>query len=318
MGPLDDAKLDACSHIVALLGPEPYIAALDGGADIVLGGRTTDTAVLAAAALRRGAHPGCRLASRAKTSRVRRPVHGEPRLSRRHDDASTARDSRSTRWSAANRVHAADRARRSMLYENAGPLPPDRARRRARCRHRRALRGDRRSSSVRVTGSRWETAYSTPLKLEGAGRRSVPDVHAGGHRGSGRAGRCRRLCGSEAAVRPRPPRRPHPGPGGGGDHRHLAAALWLERRLGPAAAAWRCAAAARYRPDVRRHGADLRRPWPPRRPRSATRSSSISRRPRRREPSRVTPFPSRRPRSSAARCSPSTSTTSWRWTARSN
>ena len=43
-----------CTHIVALMGPEPYIAALDAGADIVLGGRTTDTAVIAAMALRHG------------------------------------------------------------------------------------------------------------------------------------------------------------------------------------------------------------------------------------------------------------------------
>jgi hypothetical protein len=44
-----------CDHIVALMGPEPYIAALQAGADIVLGGRTTDTAVLAALPLLRGA-----------------------------------------------------------------------------------------------------------------------------------------------------------------------------------------------------------------------------------------------------------------------
>ncbi|MES2979872.1 MAG: acyclic terpene utilization AtuA family protein [Pseudomonadota bacterium] len=47
-----------CDHIVALMGPEPYIAALKSGADIVLGGRTTDTAVLAAVALMRGAGEG--------------------------------------------------------------------------------------------------------------------------------------------------------------------------------------------------------------------------------------------------------------------
>lgn len=43
-----------CSHIVALMGPEPYIAALNAGADIILGGRTTDTAVLAAVPLWHG------------------------------------------------------------------------------------------------------------------------------------------------------------------------------------------------------------------------------------------------------------------------
>jgi len=57
-GPITDAALDACNHIVALLGPEPYVAAIEAGADIVLGGRTTDTAVLAAVALMRGADVG--------------------------------------------------------------------------------------------------------------------------------------------------------------------------------------------------------------------------------------------------------------------
>jgi len=47
-----------CDRIVALMGPEPYIAALKQGADIVLGGRTTDTAVLAAVPLMRGAGAG--------------------------------------------------------------------------------------------------------------------------------------------------------------------------------------------------------------------------------------------------------------------
>jgi hypothetical protein len=54
-GPLTDVSLDACTHIVALLGPEPYIDAIKSGADIVLGGRTTDTAVLAAVPLMHGA-----------------------------------------------------------------------------------------------------------------------------------------------------------------------------------------------------------------------------------------------------------------------
>lgn len=49
---------ERCEHIVALMGPEPYLAALEAGADIVLGGRTTDTAVLAALPLLRGAGAG--------------------------------------------------------------------------------------------------------------------------------------------------------------------------------------------------------------------------------------------------------------------
>ena len=55
---VDPIAFGECSHIVALMGPEPYIAALEGGADIVLGGRTTDTAVIAAVPLMRGAGAG--------------------------------------------------------------------------------------------------------------------------------------------------------------------------------------------------------------------------------------------------------------------
>lgn len=55
---LANETIDACEHIVALMGPEPYIAALRAGADIILGGRTTDTAVLAAVPLMNGAGEG--------------------------------------------------------------------------------------------------------------------------------------------------------------------------------------------------------------------------------------------------------------------
>jgi len=58
LGALDEATIDECDHIVAAMGPEPYIEALKAGADIVLGGRTTDTAVLASYPLWKGAPAG--------------------------------------------------------------------------------------------------------------------------------------------------------------------------------------------------------------------------------------------------------------------
>jgi hypothetical protein len=58
LGALDDATIDSCEHIVAALGPEPFIDALQAGADIVLAGRTTDTAVIAAFPLMHGAGAG--------------------------------------------------------------------------------------------------------------------------------------------------------------------------------------------------------------------------------------------------------------------
>ena len=58
LDPVTQEMLLSCDHIVALMGPEPYIAAVEAGADIVLGGRTTDTAVLAAVPLMLGAGAG--------------------------------------------------------------------------------------------------------------------------------------------------------------------------------------------------------------------------------------------------------------------
>ncbi len=53
-GPLDAATLGRCSHIVGLMGHEPIVTALEDGADVVLAGRATDTALIAAVALQRG------------------------------------------------------------------------------------------------------------------------------------------------------------------------------------------------------------------------------------------------------------------------
>jgi hypothetical protein len=58
LGPLADDTIDDCRHIVALMGPEPFIAALEAGADIIIGGRSTDTAVLASYPLWKGAPAG--------------------------------------------------------------------------------------------------------------------------------------------------------------------------------------------------------------------------------------------------------------------
>lgn len=49
---------ESCTNIVALAGAEHIQAALDTGADIVIAGRTTDTAVLSALPLQRGCHAG--------------------------------------------------------------------------------------------------------------------------------------------------------------------------------------------------------------------------------------------------------------------
>lgn len=55
---VSDRLLDRCTNIVALAGVEQITRALETGADIVLAGRTTDTAIIAALPIARGDHPG--------------------------------------------------------------------------------------------------------------------------------------------------------------------------------------------------------------------------------------------------------------------
>ncbi|MDH5530870.1 MAG: DUF1446 domain-containing protein, partial [Paracoccaceae bacterium] len=50
--------VQSCTNIVALAGAEQIAAALDTGADIIIAGRTTDTAIIAALPLMRGCHAG--------------------------------------------------------------------------------------------------------------------------------------------------------------------------------------------------------------------------------------------------------------------
>jgi hypothetical protein len=56
--PLEMSTLDSCSHIVGMMGHEPIEEALRAGADVVLAGRATDTAVAAAYPLMKGMPPG--------------------------------------------------------------------------------------------------------------------------------------------------------------------------------------------------------------------------------------------------------------------
>jgi hypothetical protein len=53
-GELQPEELRRCSHIVGLMGHEPIASALEAGADLVLAGRATDTALIAALPLTRG------------------------------------------------------------------------------------------------------------------------------------------------------------------------------------------------------------------------------------------------------------------------
>jgi hypothetical protein len=161
--PLDDAALDACDHIVALMGPEPYIEALKAGADIVLGGRTTDTAVLAAVPIMKGAGLGAawHAGKTAECGGVCTDVRGEGGvLIEVFEDAFEVVPLSSKNRCSINSVSA------HMLYENSDPYrltEPGGV-----LDVTRAVYSQVDERRVRVTGSVWEPKPYT-MKLEGAG-----------------------------------------------------------------------------------------------------------------------------------------------------
>ncbi|MDP2212859.1 acyclic terpene utilization AtuA family protein [Phenylobacterium sp.] len=163
LGRLEDATLEACDHIVAAMGAEPYIAALDSGADLVLGGRTTDTAVIGCFALWRGAHVAATWhAAKVAECGAQCTVNtgeGSGVLISIGDDGFEVEPLSLTNQCSPQSVSA------HMLYENSNPFrltepggvldvtdsiyaPVD-------------------ERTVRVTGSRWEPQPYT-MKLEGA------------------------------------------------------------------------------------------------------------------------------------------------------
>jgi hypothetical protein len=58
---LDEQKIDSCTRIVAQMGVEPFIEALDEEADVIVAGRACDSAIFAAAAVRAGFEEGLAL-----------------------------------------------------------------------------------------------------------------------------------------------------------------------------------------------------------------------------------------------------------------
>ena len=156
--------IESCRNIVALAGTEQIGEALATGADIVIAGRATDTAGIAALPLMNGEHPGAAWHG-AKVTECgalcsTRPMSGVVMVS---VDASgfsvepMAVGARCTPHSVS--AH--------MLYENADPFvlaEPGGALDVTNARYRPI--DDR---SVRVTGSEWTRSDTYTVKLEGAG-----------------------------------------------------------------------------------------------------------------------------------------------------
>lgn len=161
--PLTQDDLLSMTNVVALAGAEQIQAALASGADIVIAGRATDTAVIAALPLAKGCHPGAcwhgakigecgALATTNPTSGsilIEFNQHGfvvEP----------MAKGAKATpRTVSAHMLY--ENADPHMLYEPGGYLDVSEAKYEALDDHR-----------VRVTGSHWRPSDNYTVKLEGA------------------------------------------------------------------------------------------------------------------------------------------------------
>ncbi|GAA0334592.1 acyclic terpene utilization AtuA family protein [Sphingomonas oligophenolica] len=163
LGPLADETIDECEHIVALMGPEPFIAALEQGADIIVGGRSTDSAVLAAYPLWKGApvgpswHAGKTAECGALCSVKMAPANGC--FLTIHADGFDVQPLVQANKCTPQSVSA------HMLYENSNPFrltEPGGVLDVTNCDYR-----DVDGRQVRVTGSVWEPKPYT-MKLEGA------------------------------------------------------------------------------------------------------------------------------------------------------
>ena len=162
-GALTRDVVQRCEHIVGLMGHEPIAAALDAGADLVLTGRASDTASVAAIALRRGIAAGPTWHA-AKTVECGSQCTTEPLgggvLVEIDDNGFTVHPLNDTAAATPLTVAA------HMLYENADPF------------RMREPGGTLDTSSAvytavtdrvtRVEGSRFEPAEQTTIKLEGS------------------------------------------------------------------------------------------------------------------------------------------------------
>lgn len=117
--PYSEEHVRRSTRIVGVMGAEPFIAALENGADVVLAGRATDTAIFASIPLMRGYSPavawhaakiaecGGAIADPARNDLLRVTLEAES-----YEVAPMADDSRCTPWSIA--AH--------QLYENSDPM----------------------------------------------------------------------------------------------------------------------------------------------------------------------------------------------------
>lgn len=160
---IDEALIESCTNIVALAGAEQIAAALATGADIVIAGRTTDTAIIAARPLsdgcsQGGAWHGAKIGECGALCTTN-PASGVIMVDF-DADGFTVQPLSETARATPHTVSA------HMLYENSDPFILYEPGGHLDVTGATYTAPDKRS--VRVTGSKWVPSDSYTVKLEGA------------------------------------------------------------------------------------------------------------------------------------------------------
>lgn len=162
--PLTGDKIERCAHIVGMMGVEPFVEALEQGADVIIGGRCADPCIFAGPPLRAGFPPG--LAWHAARTIDKGPLMTKPvqegscafiQLRNDHFVAMPTKE---------NCVCTPRTVAGITLYENADPyrtVLPSGTLDTSEC-HFEAV--DPRS--VKVWGAKWHPSTRYTIKLEGA------------------------------------------------------------------------------------------------------------------------------------------------------
>ena len=161
---LTQPAVDRLSSTVGMMGVEPYIRALEMGADVIIAGRSTDPAIFASVALMQGMPPG-QVWHAAKSIdkgylATTRPQDGSPVLARIHHDHFTVEATR------AGSECTTDTLAGITLHENPDPYRVAQPTGVIDTQETEYHQIDERT--VVVSGSRYLAAETATIKLEGA------------------------------------------------------------------------------------------------------------------------------------------------------
>ncbi len=161
--PISREILESCSNIVALAGAEQIAEAINTGADIIIAGRTTDTAIIAALPLMNGCHAGAAWHG-AKIGECGALCATNPQsgviIVDFDEESVTVTPTADGAFATPHTVSA------HMLYENSDPFILYEPGGHLDVTGSSYARIDERS--VRITGSRWVPSDTYTVKLEGA------------------------------------------------------------------------------------------------------------------------------------------------------